>query len=390
MPPRRAFGEDELRAVEEVFRHYWAKGVDFGYQGDFETRYTQAFVQYLRVAGFADGVCTGTAALYVATAALQLPEGSHVIVSPITDPGTVNALIFNRLVPVVADSMPDTYNMGLEQFLERVTDRTRAVMVVHATGRPAPVDRIATAARERGIRVIEDVSQAHGALIGDGKVGTFGDIAAFSTVFTKGHATGGCGGVVFTKDRQLFDLARGYADRGKPFSSPEFRGLDPFQFRDPNTFLFPALNLNIDEISCAIGLSTLAKVDRVRERRLAFLRSLGAALRGRSRACRLMGVSENDAPFFQPIFVNPDEIGCTKRDFAVAVAAEGIPLNPHYQYVVCEWPWLKRHLADDYVTRNAIDCRDRSFNLALNENYGEREVDDIATAITKVEAWFSK
>src|SRR5207244_10547052 len=132
----------------------------------------------------------------------------------------------------------------------------RAVRVVHATGKAAPVDEIMSIARQHGLKVIEDCSQSHGASIKGRKIGTFGDIAAFSTMYRKNHATGGCGGVIFTSDEALHHLVRAYADRGKAYWQPGFNE------KDPKQFLFPALNLNIDELSCAIGIMSLAKLDR--------------------------------------------------------------------------------------------------------------------------------
>src|ERR1043165_8222189 len=82
MPGRFAFGDSELEAVQEVFSYYRERNLDFGYQGYFEERYCEAFVRHLGAAGNADAVATGTAALFVAVAALQLPRGSHVAVSP--------------------------------------------------------------------------------------------------------------------------------------------------------------------------------------------------------------------------------------------------------------------------------------------------------------------
>lgn len=383
MPHRMVFGKPELQAVVELFEHYWSASIDFGYQGEFEKRYTEAFSRYMG-GGFADGVCTGTAALYVALAALRLPPKSHVAVSPITDPGTINAIILNNLVPAVVDSMPGSYNMGESEFLDRISTNTSAVMVVHATGRAARVDKISEAARARNIRVIEDCSQAHGAMLEGRKVGTYGDIAAFSTVYTKGHPTGGCGGVVYTQDATLFDVARAYADRGKPFGAGEVN------HRNPMHYLFPALNLNIDEISCAIGLSTLNKLDDTINQRLDFLFELHEALNGVSKACRLMDLSRNDSPFFQPVFVDEEAITCSKTQFAEAVREEGIQLTPHYPCVVCEWPWVQSFLAPGSASIEAAKCRDRSFNLAVNENYGHNEVEDILAAILKVEAYYAR
>ena len=85
-----------------------------------------------------------------------------------------------------------------------------------------------------------------------------------------------------------------------------------------------------------------------------------------------------------------DAITCSKIEFAEAVRAEGIDLNPHYKYVVCEWPYIRPYLADDFDTPNARSIRDRSFNLYLNEKYGEQEAKDTVAAIRKVEGHFAK
>ena len=96
------------------------------------------------------------------------------------------------------------------------------------------------------------------------------------------------------------------------------------------------------------------------------------------------------SPFYFPVIVDVDAISCSKIEFAEAVRAEGIDLNPHYRYVVCEWPYIQPHLADDFDTPNARSIRDRSFNLYLNENYREQESKDCVKAIVKVEKYFKK
>ncbi|MBC3640823.1 DegT/DnrJ/EryC1/StrS aminotransferase family protein, partial [Klebsiella sp. Kps] len=89
--------------------------------------YTDAFVEMMG-GGYADAVATGTAALYVAVAALDLPKGSEVIVSPITDPGTLSAVVLNGLRPRLVDSTPDSYNVGPKQFAERITPNVSAAI----------------------------------------------------------------------------------------------------------------------------------------------------------------------------------------------------------------------------------------------------------------------
>src|SRR5262249_23729202 len=235
MPPRLALGDAEVKMVHEVIEYYRGQNLDPGYQGHFEKHYTDAFAA-LMGGGYADAVATGTSALFIAVAALDLPPGSEVLVSPITDPGTLAAIILNGHRPRLIDSMPGRYNTGPEQFLARVTPATRAAVIVHSLGQASDIEPIVRAAHERGIKVVEDCSQSHAAKIAGRLVGTFGDIAAFSTMYRKAHITGAAGGLVYSRDLELFRRALAHADRGKP------RWRDDFDDRNPNTYLFPALN----------------------------------------------------------------------------------------------------------------------------------------------------
>jgi dTDP-4-amino-4,6-dideoxygalactose transaminase len=269
--------------------------------------------------------------------------------------------------------------MGVQQFLDRVTPEVSAVLVVHATGQATDVDRIVPEAHARGIKVIEDCSQSHGAQIFGRQIGTFGDIAAFSTMYRKGHMTGGSGGVVYARNLGTYRNALAHADRGKP------RWVENFDDRNPATFLFPALNWNNDELSCAIGIASLRRLRDTIVRRLAFVSELASLLADMDTMFTLVPWRPTDSPFILPVFV---DLKRTKRDktaIAQAVFAEGISLNPHYQYVVTEWPWLKPYLADDFGTPEAVSSRNRSFCLYVNENYGAEEAADTAAALLKVD-----
>ena len=115
---------------------------------------------------------------------------------------------------------------------------------------------------------------------------------------------------------------------------------------------------------------------------------VAAGLAENARVCRAYPLGPNDSPFFFPIVVDTAKIRCSKIEFAEAVRAEGIDLNPHYRFVVDEWPWVRPYLADDFKPENARSIRDRSFCLYLNENYGEAEASDTIEAIRKVERYF--
>ena len=383
MPPRLALGDDEVRMIQEVIAYYREQQVDPGYQGPFEKLYTDASVSMMG-GGYADAVATGTASLFVSLAALELPKGSEVLVSPITDPGSMSAIILNGLKPRLCDSKPDSYNVGVEQIRERFDPNVSAILLVHAAGHAAEADKIVGEAHARGIRVLEDCSQSHGAKIGGRPVGSFGDIAAFSTMYRKAHMTGPSGGVVYCRDLELFRKALAHADRGKP------RWREDFSDRDPSSYLFPALNHHTDEISCAIGVASLGRLNMTILRRLSFVSDVVAGLAEHATICRPYAQSPADSPFFFPIIVDTDRINCSKIEFAEAVRAEGIDLNPHYRFVVDEWPWIQPYLADRFRTENARSIRDRTFCLYLNENYGEAEANDTVEAILKVERHFGK
>jgi len=378
MPPRNAFGDAEFAMVRQVFEYYRERQIDPGYQGPFEQRYCAAFADYMG-GGYADAVATGTAAVFIALAALGLPKGSEVICSPITDPGSVNAIIMNGLVPRLADARPGSYNMGSAEFEARISPSTSAVLVVHSAGQATDVDNICAIAKKRGVRVVEDCSQAHGARLNGKLVGTFGDIAAFSTMYRKASITGASGGVVYTQDLDLYHMALAHADRGK---TPWIKGFDD---KDPASFIVPALNWHTDEISCAVGLSSMGRLPETIRNRLAYVRGLDR-LTTESKICSPIGWTEGDSPFIYPILVDVDAIRCTKEEFARAVLAEGIGLNPHYKYLVADWHWLfEKCGVERYEPVQARRVRDRSFVLFLNEKYGPQEVEDTIAAILKVE-----
>lgn len=382
MPPRNAIGEAEKNAIWSVIDHYAELGLDPGYQGLFEERYCAEFAQYLG-GGYADAVATGTIALHIALRALDLPEKSSVLVSPITDPGSISAIIEAGLVPKLVDARGAGYNASAMDFSERLSEDVSAFFVIHASGKSTDIDAISALADEHGVKVLEDCSQSHGASLDGRKIGSFGDIAGFSTMYRKLSISGASGGLVFSRNEELYQRALAIADRGKP------RWLPGFDDRDPNQFLFPSLNYHTDEISCAIGSASLARLDDVRSRRITYAERVEEQISASSNICSVLPFTSEDAPFIIPVFVNSDGLSCTKTEFAEAILAEGINLNPRYMYLVANWPWLRDYLADDFDPVEARRKIDSSFCLYVNENYGEQEVLDTVEAILKIEQHFA-
>jgi perosamine synthetase len=383
MPVREAFGDEEYNALLAAANWYRGRKEDPGYQGKFETEFCAAFTAFMG-GGYADAVATGTAAVFVALAALDLPKGSEVILSPVTDSGPLNAIIMLGLTPVLADSYPGSYNIGPAQFAAKITSRTSCLLAVHAAGEPLDMIAIMEIANARGIKVLEDCSQAPGATWAGRQVGTFGEIAAFSTMYRKSLMSGSSGGVVYTRDQALYRRALANADRGKQVWRTDINQ------NDPSNAWFPALNFNNDEFSCAIASASLRRLPETVAARVAFSRALATEISARCRAVRPVQVNPGMSPFYLPIPVDASLLTCSKNEFAQAVAAEGIPLLPQYGCIVSEWPWARAYLPADTATPNAVGTKHTTFNLFLNERYGAGEVADIIAALVKTEDKYAK
>ena len=392
-PPRRLFGAEEKRAVLDLFDEAAEKGDHIlGYAGAQEEGYCGEFSALLG-GGFADGVNSGTSAVFVAFRALELPAFSEVIVPAISDPGGVMPVVFGNCIPVPADCAPGSYNVGAEQIAARLTDRTSAILVAHIAGLPVDMDPVIELARKAGIPVIEDCAQAHGALYKGRPVGSIGNIAAFSTMSGKHHATGGQGGVVFTRDESLYWSVRRHADRGKP------HGME-----SENLNVVAALNLNMDELHAAIGRVQLRKLPGIIGRRRELARTI-------SRGCAELRAVRPivDAPGCQGVYwflfvdLDTDALTVDVAQFTAALAAEGLPTGDCYRYIPTDmawardrnvfgasaYPWSSPEYAGDpdqiYPLPNIEKTMTRTFRLALHESWTATDAEDAITALAKVE-----
>lgn len=149
---------------------------------------------------------SGTAALHIAIGALGLHRGDEVIVPAFSFIATAQAVLHEGAVPVFADVDPVTYNIDPADAAERVTARTRAIMPVHLHGLPADMDAVNALAVRKGLVVIEDAAQAHGATYHGRQVGTLGTMAAFSLNSTKNFPAGE-GGLFVTTSETLYARA---------------------------------------------------------------------------------------------------------------------------------------------------------------------------------------
>ena len=154
--------------------------------------------------------------------------------------------------------------------------------------------------------------------------------------------------------------------------------------------LFPALNFNTNEFSSAITFASLSRVKETIKNRINFLIKLNSYL-AKSRVCYIRYKNFSlFSPFYISISLRTNLLKVNKVKFVDEIKKEGVPLLNSYGCVISEWKWAKKYLADKFVTKNAIDFKNKSFNLFLNENYGLREVKYIIKKILKVEKKYIK
>lgn len=160
-------------------------------------------------------VSSGTHALHFALVALGLPGGARVLTSPMSFVASANAVLHAGLEPAFADVDARTANLDPAQVARRLSNRTRALLPVHLYGRPADLPALQEACDSRGIDLIEDACQAHGASIRGRRVGAWGRAACFSFYPSKNLTVAGDGGMVVTDDARISDRVRKLRDSGR-------------------------------------------------------------------------------------------------------------------------------------------------------------------------------
>ena len=220
--PWPVFEEDEIEAAVAVMRsgkvNYWT--------GDEVRFFEQEFAAYV---GCRHGVAVanGTLALELALHSLGVGPGDEVIIPSRTFVATASAVVMRGAKPVVCDVDLDSQNLTVGTIAPLISEKTRAVIVVHLAGRPCDMDPILAVAKNHGLFVIEDCAQAHGATYKQRPVGSMGDVAAFSFCQDKIMTTAGEGGMVVTDRSDLWERAWSYKDHGKNYHtimSPPYPG----------------------------------------------------------------------------------------------------------------------------------------------------------------------
>jgi dTDP-4-amino-4,6-dideoxygalactose transaminase len=387
-PSGRTLGAEEAEAVARVLRSGMLCSVWGG-----EARALEREFAALYDVPHAIACSSGTAALHLAVGAVDPDPGDEIITSPLTDFGTIIPILRQNAVPVFADVDPATGILDPASVERQISERTRAILLVHLFGAPAPMAEFKELARDHGLVLIEDCAQALLAEPEPGRyAGTYGDIGCFSLQQTK-HITTGDGGLVITRDDRLARRMRLFADKGWPRDTGE------------RTNLFLAANYRMTELQAAVGRAQLTKLPDVVARRRRTAEALTTQID--SVAGLNPPVVAGSVHWQYPIVIDPRAAGGSNATWVEALAAEGIPASAGYlhrplyftpvlaegrtygrsRFPLTSPPARKEWTYGQGLCPDAERLIDQTLVvIGWNENYTAADVDDIATAIRKVRA----
>jgi perosamine synthetase len=301
--------EAEIAAVNEVLR---TPTLSIGPR---LTQFEEEFAAYMGIPHTA-GVSSGTAGLHLAIIAAGVGEGDEVITPSFSFVASANSVLYERARPVFVDVDPLTGNIDPNLVEAAVTERTRAIMPVHAFGQPADMDPILDVARRHGLYVIEDACEAIGAEYKGRRAGTLGDCAAFAFYPNKQMTTGE-GGMVVTGREEWAHL----------FKSLRNQGRDVFDSWLSHTRL--GYNYRLDEMSAALGLAQLRRIEELLNKRERVAMWYNARIDG-IEGIHKPNIADTTTRMSWFVYVVRCGDGVSRDRLMASLQAHGIPSRPYF------------------------------------------------------------
>ena len=294
-------------------------------QGPMVERLEAGFATLCGVA-HAIAVTNGTVALVAALQALGIGPGDEVVTSPFTFAATLNAILECGAVARFADIDPRTFTVDPAAVADAITPRTRVLMPVHLYGQAADMARIAAIAADRGLALVEDAAQAHGATIGGRAAGSFG-LGSFSLYATK-NVTSGEGGMLTTDDPRLADTLRVLRNEG---------------MRERYQYERVGHNYRLTDVQAAIAIPQLAHLAESNERRRVNAARLDEGLSGLPGLITPAVARGHTHVFHQYTVRVTGDSRLDRNELACRLAENGIETGVYYPRVVHDYECYRGH-----------------------------------------------
>lgn len=353
--------DEEIEAVINVLRSGSLA------QGGEVNAFEREFAEYIGVK-YGIAVSNGTVALDLALRAVGISEGDEVITTPFTFIATANAILYQRAKPVFADIDLKTYNLDPNSVLEVITQKTKAIIIVHLYGQPADMKAFREIADDYNLILVEDCAQAHGATFMNKKVGSFGEVSTFSFYATKNMTTGE-GGMILTNDDDIARKVRILRDHGQVIK-----------------YVHEELGFNyrMTNIQAAIGRVQLKKLDTMNEKRVEnayYLTKHLSSIKG------IIPPYVDDRVkhvFHQYVIRVSDDFPLSRDQLAEELRQRGVETAVHYPVPIHHQPLYRKLGYSEDACPNAIEASRRVLSLPVHPLLTKEELEYIIATIRDV------
>ncbi len=351
-----SIGEEELKNIIDCIKSSWISS-----KGKYIKEFEQGFSKFCG-AKFGVSTSNGTAALHLALATLGIGPGDEVIVPALTFVASANVVTYCGAKPIFVDSDPATWNIDPEKIKEKITDKTKAIIPVHLYGHPVDMDPIIEIARERGIYVIEDAAESHGAEYKGKRVGSFGDISCFSFYGNKILTTGE-GGMCLTNNEELAERLKILKDHGMDLQKKYWHTVIGFNYRMTN-------------MQAAIGVAQLQKMDNFIKRKLEIANLYNSLLKDVNGITPPPKADWAKNVYWMYTVLVEDGFGVDRNELMKALEAKGIETRPVF-YLITDMPPYKSN--EKFPVASEISRK--GISLPSSVNLKDEEINYIVDCI---------
>ncbi len=351
------------REEEEVIRKVFQSGMLV--QAKTVRSFEEAFANYVDVKhGVA--VTNGTIALDTTLKALNIGPGDEVIVPAFSFVATGNCVLFQRAKPVFADIDEKTFNIDPSDVNEKITAKTKAIIAVHLYGQPAKMEELKEIAQDHELFLIEDAAQAHGAEYKGRKTGGLGEVGCFSFYATKNMTTGE-GGIIMASNDELARRARLLRNHGQ---TEKYH----------HTIL--GYNYRMTELSAAIGLVQLKKLDKLNEKRIRNAKMLNEGIR------KIHGLTPPYVEehvkhvFYQYVIKVEEDYPLERNELAKHLEKMGIGTAVHYPMPIYRQPLYHGLGYDKTICPITEESCKRVLSLPVHPSVDHKDIQYITDACT--------
>lgn len=376
---KQTIDEDDIQSVVEVL-----KG-DYLTTGPYVKEFEDKVAEYVG-AKYAVAVSNGTAALHMACFAAGITTGDEVLVSSLTFVASANCVLYCGGTPVFVDIDPKTYNIDVKKIEEKITKKTKAIVVVDFSGQSVDMDEIKKIADKYKLIIIEDAAHALGSEYKGNKIGSSADLVEFSFHPVKPITTAE-GGMVTTNNEELYKKMMNFRTHGITRDVEMFEeNHGPWYYEQQSL----GYNYRLTDVQSALGTSQMNKLDIFVNKRRSIVKQYNDAFKTLNEIITPYEEEfSNSGWHIYVIQLNSDFLKCNRKEFFEAMIAENIGVNVHYLPVHMH-PYYQKLGYKNADCPVAEAVYENIITLPLFPSMTDKDVSDVIEAVNKVTSYYRK